>query len=229
MPSPFSGIIQDMRARRGQDVQQSDMMMRMIDQQRRAQEAEQFRLWMMQNGPAQQKERRLAAHQKLIDAQKLSWSKYALTMDESEVPIEQRAKFRNLQKVIATDPVLYADVAQRLVQQMRPHTIQKLTSQTLDDEGNAINTYEIYDPNNPGIGSMSGFGGASIPPSSGGGGGPRPSVAAPTRLVGPKPKTTAERLADHFVGTPEFGGAPSEAPPPAPEGAGPPSVPGWED
>lgn len=223
MPSPFSGIIQDMRARDARATTQQDAMMRMMEMRQRAAEAERFRqqmtLYQNQNSPAAVAERRRREMwDKKLQLQEADM-RYVLGIDPNNIDAYWRPILAQTKSNLLS-PNADPNVAARFISAYKPSGLKYFFKDSTDAAGNTVTTAIAVDPMSPrSVAPMSGFG-ATAP--MGGGSGTRPSVAAPPSRLGSRDvtvrKSRAEAAADHFMAHPDF------APPDLP-GVGAPSVP----
>ena len=192
MPSPFSGIIADMRARQLQGAarqqREMDFMARLLEQQEMAKQRQadaeerqrlnaQLRLDVMNQSPYLKLRQQKAADQA---AQDKAWLNAFLQTPLKDVPPEMRGQVANYQYYLSHNPEGAGPVAKALMMRLKPQGARLVATQTIDADGNPITSYEVFYPATRSIGPVSGFGGASSSSPTGAAVGARPSAAAPT-------------------------------------------------
>jgi hypothetical protein len=196
MPGGMEGIIQDIRQRqlsgsRNQDMMARQLMMQQLIDQRMKEQAA-LKLQNMNQSPylklRQQKQADDQAKQKaFVDA--------VMMLTPNEVPPEWRDRLKDVQHYLANNP--NGALAEKILNQAKPHGYKLVQSQTVDADGNPITSYEIGDVD---AGTLSpvratgGLAGASSTPATGPAVGVRPSAAA-----GPTSRSLGG-AAEHFYG-----------------------------
>lgn len=211
----LSGIIQDMRARQLAGGRGNDAMMRMLLQQQemeqRAKEQANLKLWLMNNSPYLKLRQQKAADQAKQDKAMVD---YVMKIPLDQVPIEWRKRWPDVVQSLAIGGD--ADLAKRVLSQIKPHGLQLKSTVVDNGDGTYSTEYTFADPNIGSMGPVStspAFGGASATPPMGAGSGVIPPRATP-------PSSSPRSLpgaAAHFYGKYI---KPSGAPPPADDGSG---------